>query len=92
MQPLVTLKYALGLFAQAIPLMVLLFVLFPRLEPLWSLPQPKDKGTTGLSTSMTPGDLAELGQSSALAFRVRFEGEIPAQSQLYWRALTLPFF
>ncbi len=91
-QPLAPLKLASRLFAQAIPLMLLLFVLFPRLEPLWSLPQPKDKGTTGLSSSMTPGDLAELGQSSALAFRARFEGAIPAQAQLYWRALTLPNF
>ena len=91
-QPLLTLKLASRLFAQAIPLMVLLFVLFPRLEPLWSLPQPKEQGTVGLSSSMTPGDLADLGQSSALAFRARFDGAIPAQSQLYWRALTLPYF
>ncbi len=91
-EPLAPLKLAGTLLAQAIPLMLLLFVLFPRLEPLWSLPQPKDKGTTGLSSSMTPGDLAELGQSAALAFRARFDGAIPAQSQLYWRALTLPNF
>ncbi len=91
-EPWAPLKLASKLLAQAIPLMLLLFVLFPRLEPLWSLPQPKDKGTTGLSSSMTPGDLAELGQSAALAFRARFDGAIPAQSQLYWRALTLPNF
>ena len=91
-QPLVTLKLASRLLAQAIPLMVLLFVLFPRLEPLWSMPQPKEQGSIGLSSSMSPGDLADLGQSSALAFRARFEGAIPAQSQLYWRALTLPYF
>lgn len=91
-EPLAPLKLASKLLAQAIPLMLLLFVLFPRLEPLWSLPQPKDKGITGLSSSMTPGDLAELGQSAALAFRARFDGAIPAQSQLYWRALTLPNF
>ena len=91
-EPLAPLKLASKLLAQAIPLMLLLFVLFPRLEPLWSLPQPKDKGTTVLSSSMTPGDLAELGQSAALAFRARFDGAIPAQSQLYWRALTLPNF
>src|SRR5690554_260558 len=91
-EPLAPLKLASKLLAQAIPLMLLLFVLFPRLEPLWSLPQPKDKGTTGLSSSMTPGDLAELGQSAALAFRARFDEAIPAQSQLYWRALTLPNF
>ncbi len=92
MQPLATLNYVLRLFAQAVPLMLLLFVLFPRLEPLWSLPQPADKNTVGLATSMSPGDIAELGQSSALAFRARFDGDIPAQSQLYWRALTLPQF
>ena len=91
-RPLATLKLASSLFVQAIPLMVLLFVLFPRLEPLWSLPQPSSKGITGLSSSMSPGDLTELGQSSELAFRARFEGAIPAQSQLYWRALTLPYF
>lgn len=91
-RPLATFKLASSLLAQAIPLMVLLFVLFPRLEPLWSLPQPSSKGITGLSSSMSPGDLTELGQSSELAFRARFEGAIPAQSQLYWRALTLPHF
>lgn len=91
-QPLQTLKLASRLLAQAVPLMLLLFVLFPRLEPLWSLPQPKDKGITGLSSSMTPGDIAELGQSSVLAFRASFAGAIPVQSQLYWRALTLPNF
>lgn len=91
-RPLATLKLTSSLLAQAVPLMLLLFVLFPRLEPLWNLPQPSDKGVTGLSSRMSPGDIAELGQSSALAFRVRFEGEIPPQSQLYWRALTLPYF
>lgn len=91
-RPLATLKLTSSLLAQAVPLMLLLFVLFPRLEPLWSLPQPSDKGVTGLSNRMSPGDIAELGQSSALAFRARFQGEIPPQSQLYWRALTLPYF
>ena len=91
-RPWSTLKLAASMLAQAVPLMLLLFVLFPRLEPLWSLPQPTDKAITGLSSSMSPGDIAELGQSSALAFRARFVGEIPAQSALYWRALTLPHF
>src|SRR5690554_252828 len=50
-QPLATLSYVLRLFAQAVPLMLLLFVLFPRLEPLWSLPQANNKGSTGLSSS-----------------------------------------
>ncbi len=91
-QPLALLKRVGSLLLQAVPLMALLFVIFPRLEPLWSLPQRSDKGITGLASSMSPGDIAELGQSSALAFRARFEGDIPPQATLYWRALTLPHF
>lgn len=91
-QPLATLKMASWMLAQALPLMLLLFVLFPRLEPLWRLPQPSNPAAIGLSSSMSPDDMAELGQSSAVAFRARFEGEVPPRAQLYWRALTLPFF
>jgi transglutaminase-like putative cysteine protease len=72
--------------------MLLLFLFFPRLEPLWSLPQPSNKGLTGLSDSMAPGDMAELSKSAALVFRASFEGPIPPRTQLYWRSLTLEQF
>ncbi|MED5709920.1 DUF3488 domain-containing protein, partial [Enterobacter hormaechei] len=71
---------------------LLLFLFFPRLGPLWSLPMPGNKGVTGLSESMAPGDIAELGRSAELAFRVRFEGAPPPREQLYWRALTMERF
>lgn len=87
-----SLKLALKLLAQAVPLMLLLFLFFPRLEPLWSLPQPSNKGLTGLSDNMAPGDMAELSKSAALVFRASFEGPIPARNQLYWRSLTLEQF
>ena len=87
-----SLRLSLKLLGQAIPLALLLFVFFPRMEPLWSLPQPGDKGKTGLSSQMSPGDMAELSQSTELAFRATFDGPIPAQNQLYWRALTMPLF
>lgn len=87
-----SLKLALKLLVQAVPLMLLLFLFFPRLEPLWSLPQPSNKGLTGLSDSMAPGDIAELSKSAALVFRASFEGPIPARNQLYWRSLTLEQF
>lgn len=87
-----SLKLALKLLLQAVPLMLLLFLFFPRLEPLWSLPQPSNKGLTGLSDSMAPGDMAELSKSAALVFRASFEGPIPARNQLYWRSLTLEQF
>lgn len=87
-----TLRLAGGLLAQAAPLMLLLFLLFPRLGPLWSLPLPSARASTGLSDSMAPGDMIELGQSAELAFRVRFDGPPPPQEHLYWRALTLENF
>ncbi|HLA30486.1 MAG TPA: DUF3488 and transglutaminase-like domain-containing protein [Pseudomonas sp.] len=91
-QPWPTLRLAGGLLLQALPLMLLLFVFFPRLGPLWSLPMPSDKGVTGLADSMTPADIAELSRSPELAFRASFDGQTPPRSELYWRALTLEQF
>ncbi|MGH8433277.1 MAG: transglutaminase TgpA family protein [Pseudomonas sp.] len=92
MRPWPTVRLAGGLLLQALPLMLLLFVFFPRLGPLWSLPLPSDQGVTGLSDSMAPGDIAELSRSSELAFRASFDGAVPPRNQLYWRALTLERF
>ncbi|MBU1283017.1 MAG: DUF3488 and transglutaminase-like domain-containing protein [Gammaproteobacteria bacterium] len=91
-QPWPTLRLAGGLLLQALPVMLLLFVFFPRMGPLWSLPVPNDKATSGLSDSMTPADIADLSRSAALAFRASFNGETPPRSELYWRALTLDRF
>ncbi len=91
-RPASSLKLALKLMMQAVPLMLVLFLFFPRLEPLWSLPQPSNKSLTGLSDNMAPGDIAELSKSAALVFRASFEGPIPARNQLYWRSLTLEQF
>ena len=73
---------------QAIPLMVVLFFLFPRIGPLWTVPIKSHTAKTGMSDSMKPGDIASLSQSDEVAFRVQFEGEIPARSELYWRGLV----
>jgi transglutaminase-like putative cysteine protease len=90
-RPAATVKLAASMMLQAVPLMLLLFLFFPRLGPLWSLPNMQ-KGLTGLSDSMAPADVAELSRSSALAFRASFEGEVPPRVTLYWRALTLEQF
>ncbi|WPO98569.1 DUF3488 and DUF4129 domain-containing transglutaminase family protein [Pseudomonas sp. HR96] len=87
-----TWRLALKLIAQALPLMLLLFVLFPRLDPLWSLPMPGSKHLTGLAESMEPGDMVELGRSSEIAFRADFAGPVPPKPLLYWRGLTLERF
>ena len=92
MRPWPTLRLALGLLAQALPLMLLLFVFFPRLGPLWALPNPNNQALSGLSDSMTPADIAELSKSDELVFTATFNGAPPARTQLYWRALTLEHF
>lgn len=91
-RPWPTLRLAGGMLLQALPLMLLLFLLFPRIGPLWSLPMPSNQGVTGLSDSMEPADIAQLSRSPELVFRASFEGQPPAREQLYWRALTLEHF
>ena len=72
--------------AQALPLMLIFFVLFPRIPgPLWSLPTDSGAGRTGLSDKMSPGDIASLMQTDEVVFRVRFPSEVPAPAQRYWR-------
>lgn len=78
------------IFALSIPLTLILFLLFPRIEgPLWGLPNDANAGKTGLSSSMSPGSISDLAQSDDIAFRVKFTGPPPSQSKLYWRALVL---
>ena len=79
-------RYAALLLAQAIPFMLVAFLLFPRVSgPLWGLPQDAYSGLSGLSNQMSPGSLDNLIQSGAIAFRVQFSGDLPKKSQLYWR-------
>lgn len=78
------------LLGQAVPLMIILFVFFPRVQgPLWGLPQESSTGVSGLSDSMTPGSISKLILSDAVAFRVNFDGDIPQPKQLYWRGPVL---
>jgi transglutaminase-like putative cysteine protease len=83
-------RLAAVLLVQGLPIMALLFVLFPRLPgPLWGLPDDAHAGVTGLSDTMSPGSLSQLSQSDAVAFRVRFDGDPPPPQQRYWRGLVL---
>ena len=80
------LRLAAVLLAQGLPVMVVLFVLFPRAQsPLWGTPAPVQNAVTGLSNSMSPGDISRLGLSSTVAFRAEFSGAAPAPELRYWR-------
>jgi len=80
------------LLLQALPLMLVLFMVFPRLGPLWAVNVPGTQARTGLAESMSPADVAELARSGELAFRASFDGAPPPQPLLYWRAMTLARF
>jgi transglutaminase-like putative cysteine protease len=83
-------KVAGSLLAQATPIMLALFLLFPRIPgPLWGLPQDTNQGVSGLSESMEPGNISDLTLSGKIAFRVEFEGNPPPSSNLYWRGPVL---
>jgi transglutaminase-like putative cysteine protease len=78
---------------QALPLAAALFVLFPRINgPLWGLPGDAHSASTGMSDTMSPGQISDLTNNDEVAFRVQFEGGAPAQSQMYWRGPTLGHF
>jgi transglutaminase-like putative cysteine protease len=85
------------------PIMALLFVLFPRIGPLWGVPQD-GISRTGLSNTMKLGSVAQVANDDSIAMRLRFEGARPAPPDLYfrgpvltrfdgveWRPLGLPF-
>jgi hypothetical protein len=61
----------------SLPLMLILFILFPRLGPLWALNLESGKAKTGLSEQMSPGDIASLSNSDELVFRVEFLNDKP---------------
>ena len=79
------LKNALKLSLWFMPLWLALFLLFPRLSPLWQLPISQ-VATTGLGDELNPGSIEQLVESDALAFRVEFTGRSPQPAELYWRA------
>ncbi|MES2636218.1 MAG: DUF3488 and transglutaminase-like domain-containing protein [Pseudomonadota bacterium] len=85
-----SLKLASQLLLQAVPVMLILFVLFPRIPgPLWGLPQDANNAMSGLSDNLQFGNISKLTKNSAIAFRVQFKGETPANNQLYWRGPVL---
>ena len=83
-----TIRLASILVLQSLPLMLVLFFLFPRIGPLWTVPIKSHTAKTGVSDFMRPGDISRLGKSDEVAFRVQFDGDIPPQSSLYWRGLV----
>jgi transglutaminase-like putative cysteine protease len=79
------------LLVQGLPFMVVLFLLFPRVSPLWGVPNDTT-ASTGLSDSMSPGTISELILSDDLAFTAEFNGPPPPPAARYWRGPVLTRF
>jgi transglutaminase-like putative cysteine protease len=80
------LSFGLRLLAVAAPVGLAFFLLFPRLgSPLWGIPDTTLDSKSGLSDSMSPGSIQQLFMDDSPAFRVTFEGAVPAATDLYWR-------
>ncbi|MGI9221151.1 MAG: transglutaminase TgpA family protein [Woeseiaceae bacterium] len=81
------------LILYALPLAMAMWVFFPRIAtPFWAVPIDTSAGTSGLSETMSPGDISSLSLSDELAFRVKFDGPVPAPKDRYWRGLVLNHF
>lgn len=86
-------KSSSRLIILSLPIMLLLFVLVPRIPgPIWGITQEQRGGVTGLSETMSPGQISNLILSNEVAFRVKFKGDVPAQQQLYWRGPVMAGF
>ena len=74
------------------PVMVVLFLLFPRLAPLWGTPSDAMTGRSGLSATMQVGTIASLALDDSIAMRIAFQGPPPPQRELYFRGPVLSSF
>jgi len=84
------LRLSATLLMQALPVMLVLFILFPRVAgPFWTLPKSSHSAVTGLSNSLSLGNVSQLSRSDEIAFRVKFKGAIPPPDELYWRGPVL---
>jgi protein-glutamine gamma-glutamyltransferase len=87
------LRYAGRLLSQAVPLALVLWLLFPRFAgPLWHIPDDGRSAESGLSDTMSPGDIDQLALSDEVAFRVRFAAATPPPQERYWRGPVLHDF
>ena len=85
-----SMRYAGRISVQALPLALVLWLFFPRFDaPLWHLPAEGRSARSGLSDTMSPGDIDDLALSDEIAFRVRFDGDPPPPRERYWRGPVL---
>ena len=77
----------------AAPLAIAMWIFFPRIAtPFWSVPMDTGTAQSGISDTMSPGDISSLSMSDAVAFRVTFKGDAPEPRDRYWRGIVMTNF
>ena len=77
----------------AAPLAIAMWIFFPRIAtPFWAVPMDTGTAQSGISDTMSPGDISSLSMSDAVAFRVTFEGDVPEPRDRYWRGIVMTNF
>ena len=79
------------LLLQALPLVVLLFLLFPRITTGFRFELRAFRSpNVGFSDRLSPGSVAALANSSEIAFRAEFPGSnIRPTGPMYWRGVVM---
>jgi protein-glutamine gamma-glutamyltransferase len=85
--------YAGRILSQALPIAAVFWLFFPRFAgPLWVIPDDSRGAESGLSDTMSPGDIDQLALSDEVAFRVHFSGATPSSRDRYWRGPVMHDF
>ncbi len=85
------LKATCKILVQAAPLVVLLFVLFPRINTGLRVDfRATGLASSGFSDRLSPGSIAALANSSEIAFRAEFPGSaVTPPGSMYWRGAVM---
>ncbi|MFW6011889.1 MAG: transglutaminase TgpA family protein [Desulfosalsimonas sp.] len=85
-------KKAGTILAQAAPVMILMFVLFPRMEGSLIGMRNTGEASTGFSDQLSPGSISKLAENNEIAFRAEFKGPLPPPDRRYWRGIVFTHF
>lgn len=81
---------SLKLFAYSLPILILLFFVFPRFTNPLARFLPENHGVSGFSDQLSPGDLSKIVLSDKVAFRATLENMGSySPKDLYWRGGVL---
>jgi len=80
------------IMAPAVPLMVALFLLFPRLQQGLFVMEAPGTGRSGFSEILSPGSVSRMTRDPSVAFRADFDGRPLLSGGLYWRGIVFDRF